>query len=174
MCIFEPEAEAPNCCCDEECAELGDCCGDFGTCCTGGGAKLGVRVDARHGTRRRVARRDSVPYRDIGRDFGGVDQTDLENLEEQMDLNGFGQPSRGFIRPVRAASGARARATSSGRDSIPTCCAIILMDSGWTRSFSTATCPVGVVSAMPRVRTTRDTNSRATRRDSGDRVGDAR
>lgn len=111
MCIFEPEAEAPNCCCDEECAELGDCCGDFGTCCTGGGAKLGVRVDARHGTRRRVARRDSVPYRDIGRDFGGVDQTDLENLEEQMDLNGFGQPSRGFIRPVRAASGARAMET---------------------------------------------------------------
>ena len=59
MCIFAPDAYAPNCCCDGECAEMGDCCGDFKTCC-GGGARLepGVRVDARAGAERRVARRD--------------------------------------------------------------------------------------------------------------------
>jgi hypothetical protein len=58
MCIFAPDADTPNCCCDGECAEMGDCCGDFKTCC-GGGSRLepDVRVDARAGANRRVARR---------------------------------------------------------------------------------------------------------------------
>ena len=58
MCIFAPDADAPNCCCDGECTAMGDCCGDFKTCC-GGGKRLapGVRVDARVGGARRGARR---------------------------------------------------------------------------------------------------------------------
>lgn len=63
MCIFAPDADTPNCCCDGECAEMGDCCGDFKTCC-GGGSRLepGVRVDARAGANRRVARRDDALF----------------------------------------------------------------------------------------------------------------
>ena len=85
MCIFAPDAYAPNCCCDGECAEMGDCCGDFKTCC-GGGARLepGVRVDARAGAERRVARRDDS--------FSSV----FERFE---------------TRPRRVASGARATET---------------------------------------------------------------
>ena len=36
MCIYDPNADAPNCCCDAECGDFGDCCGDLGTCCGDG------------------------------------------------------------------------------------------------------------------------------------------
>jgi hypothetical protein len=121
MCIFEPDADTPNCCCDAECTSLGDCCGDFPTCCDNGGAKLGVRVDARS-SRRRVARRDSRPYPNTGRDFGAVDNTDLEDLQQAMDASDFGDGLSGFgsetgfssraqARPSRVAVGARATET---------------------------------------------------------------
>jgi hypothetical protein len=89
MCIFAPDAESPNCCCDVECGEMGDCCGDFKTCC-GAGSRLepGVRVDARAGAERLVARRER---------------------------RGKNVPSFGFerfeTRPRRVASGARAAET---------------------------------------------------------------
>ena len=87
MCIFAPDADTPNCCCDVECAEMGDCCGDFKTCC-GGGARLepGVRVDARAGANRRVARRYDDAFFFSDETFG------FERFE---------------TRPRRVASGAR-------------------------------------------------------------------
>jgi len=42
MCVYFPDADDPNCCCDADCATFGDCCGDFDPCCGGasGVAKL--------------------------------------------------------------------------------------------------------------------------------------
>ena len=53
MCIFDPAASEPNCCCDEECAALGDCCADFAETCGGalrGGAPGGRLVREREET----------------------------------------------------------------------------------------------------------------------------
>ena len=36
LCIYFPGEEDPNCCCDGQCAEFGDCCGDFDACCPAG------------------------------------------------------------------------------------------------------------------------------------------
>jgi hypothetical protein len=123
MCIFEPDANTPNCCCDQECAAYGDCCGDFGSCCAGGGAKLGARVDARRGMRRRVARRDEIRDVDERLDERGLER-DLEDLEKQdLEKHEFEKKTEetrklhvhNFIareaRPWRVASGARAMET---------------------------------------------------------------
>ena len=51
MCIFDPAASEPNCCCDEECAALGDCCADFAACCALG---LGDETKTRGGRETKV------------------------------------------------------------------------------------------------------------------------
>ena len=51
MCIFDPAASEPNCCCDEECAALGDCCADFAACCALG---LGDKTKTRGGRETKV------------------------------------------------------------------------------------------------------------------------
>ena len=102
MCIFAPDAESPNCCCDVECGEMGDCCGDFKTCC-GAGSRLepGVRVDARAGAERRVARRER-------RENENENENDAVSFPLVPKTFGF---ERFETRPRRVASGARAAET---------------------------------------------------------------
>ena len=96
MCIFAPGADTPNCCCDGECAEMGDCCGDFKTCC-GGGSRLepGVRVDARAGANRRVARRGDALFFFPDETFG------FENAFRDAAEAGRVGRARGGDRPDR-------------------------------------------------------------------------
>jgi hypothetical protein len=104
MCIFAPDAETPNCCCDVECGEMGDCCGDFKTCC-GAGSRLepGVRVDARAGAERRVARRER-------RENENENENENDAVSFPLVPSTFGF-ERFETRPRRVASGARAAET---------------------------------------------------------------
>ena len=107
MCIFDPNADAPNCCCDADCGDFGDCCGDLGTCCGDGDrtwAKFfeGVgRSSPRFGPRR-VARIRAEPERRRTKQSTKQSTTTRSRRERgasrrETRANGDGGNERGFV-----------------------------------------------------------------------------
>ena len=67
LCIFFPGEEDPNCCCDGECLDFGDCCLDFEACCPAGTFAAKHAFDASA-----LGKRSVFSGRTRGSSFGGV------------------------------------------------------------------------------------------------------
>ena len=67
LCIFFPGEEDPNCCCDGECLDFGDCCLDFEACCPAGTFAAKHAFDASA-----LGKRSVFSGRKRGSSFGGV------------------------------------------------------------------------------------------------------
>jgi hypothetical protein len=67
LCIFFPGEEDPNCCCDGECLDFGDCCLDFEACCPAGTFAAKHAFDASA-----LGKRSVFSGRKRGSSFGGA------------------------------------------------------------------------------------------------------